>query len=147
MELTKCVDQSPQGLNQFISLLPCFLALESGLNILSVLVGSLPFVESFISEVHQENFSSNVSLPMFVDLQVAFAMFLFCYAQRPSYIQCNVFPSLGILQHYTNFDVHTIAMLEKLLGSGSFGTTMGHLACHKVIFVVFSGGLGLPLVV
>jgi hypothetical protein len=38
-------------------------------------------------------------------------------------------------------------MLEKLLGSRSFGTTMGHLARHKIILIVFSGGLGLPLVV
>jgi hypothetical protein len=39
-----------------------------------------------------------------------------------------MFPSLGILQHYVEFDIHTIVMLEKLLGVGSFGGSTGHLA-------------------
>ncbi len=34
-------------------------------------------------------------------------------------------------------------MLEKLLGSRSFGTTMDHLARHQVIIFVLSKGLGL----
>jgi hypothetical protein len=38
-------------------------------------------------------------------------------------------------------------MLEKLLGSRFFGTTVGHLARRKVILVVFWRGLGLPLMV
>ncbi len=70
---------SPHELNQFISLPPCFFALEFGFRILGVLMGSLPFVESFVSKVHQEDFSLIVSLPMFVDLQVVFAMYLLCY--------------------------------------------------------------------
>jgi len=54
---------------------------------------------------------------MFVDFQVAFVMFSFCYAQWPSYLQHIIFPSLNILQHYTKFDACTIVMLEKLLMS------------------------------
>jgi len=38
-------------------------------------------------------------------------------------------------------------MLEKLLGSGSFSTIVGHLARCQVTFLVSLGGLGLPLVV
>jgi hypothetical protein len=57
-------------------------------------------------------------------------MFLFCYAMRLGYLHCIVFSSLSILQHYTKFDACTIAMMEKLLGSISFGTIVGHLACH-----------------
>jgi hypothetical protein len=38
-------------------------------------------------------------------------------------------------------------MLKKLLGSGSFGTTVGHLAHCQVIFFASSRGLGLLLVV
>jgi len=38
-------------------------------------------------------------------------------------------------------------MLEKLLGSGSFGTTLGDLAYHQVSLFVSLGGLSLPLVV
>jgi hypothetical protein len=34
-------------------------------------------------------------------------------------------------------------MLEKLLGSRSFGTTMDHLARHQVIILVLSKGLSL----
>jgi hypothetical protein len=41
-----------------------------------------------------------------------------------------MFPSLGILQHYTKFNTHTITMLEKLLGGGSFGGSINHLARH-----------------
>jgi hypothetical protein len=38
-------------------------------------------------------------------------------------------------------------MLKKLLWLGSFGTTVGHLACHQATFPTSLGGLGLPLVV
>jgi len=38
-------------------------------------------------------------------------------------------------------------MLEKLLRSGSFGTTLGNLAHHQITLFVSSGGLNLPLVV
>jgi hypothetical protein len=48
---------------------------------------------------------------------------------------------------YIEFDVRTIAMLEKLLGLGSFSTIVGHLARCQVTFLVSLGGLGLPLVV
>jgi hypothetical protein len=74
---------------------------------------------------------------MFVDLQVAFAMLSLCYAQWPNYLQRTIFPSPSILQHYTKFDARTIAMLEKLLGSRSFGTTsgpFGSLSSHSSCF-------------
>jgi hypothetical protein len=38
-------------------------------------------------------------------------------------------------------------MLEKLLGSRSFGTIVGHLVCCQIILLISSRGLGLPLVV
>jgi hypothetical protein len=57
-----------------------------------------------------------------------------------------VFPFPCILQHYAEFDIHTIATLEKLLGVGSFGDSMNHLACCQAIFV-FSSTLSLPYVV
>jgi hypothetical protein len=75
---------------------------------------------------------------MFTNLQATFVMFSLCYAQWPSYLHCTIFPSPGILQHYIEFDAYTIAMLEKLLGSKSFGTIVGHLVhCHSSCF--FSG--------
>jgi hypothetical protein len=77
---------------------------------------------------------------MFVDPQAAFAMFLFCYAQQLNYLQCIIFPSLGILQHYTKFDACTMVMLEKLLKLGSFGTIVGHLAHRQVTFPTSFGG-------
>jgi hypothetical protein len=52
-----------------------------------------------------------------------------------------------ILQHNGEFDSHTMAMLEKLLGTKYFNSTMGHLACHQIILLVFSRGIGLPLMV
>jgi hypothetical protein len=44
---------------------------------------------------------------MIADPRAIFAMFLFCYAQHPSYLLRTIFLSLGILQHYTTFDSHT----------------------------------------
>jgi hypothetical protein len=38
-------------------------------------------------------------------------------------------------------------MLEKLLGSISFGTIVGHLVCCQVIIPTSSGGLSLPSMV
>jgi len=90
---------------------------------------SLPFVKSFILEVFQEDLSMIINLFMFTNFQATFVMFSLCYAQPLNYLQCIVFPSLGILQRYTEFDVHIIVMLEKLLGSRSFGTIISHLAC------------------
>jgi len=111
--------------------------------ILSVLVGSLPFVESFVSKVFQEDLNTIINLLMLVDLQTTFAMLSFCYAQQPSYLHCIIFLSPNILQRYTKFDACTIAMLKKLLGLGSFGTIVGHLAHHQVILLASSRGLGL----
>ncbi len=70
------------------------------------------------------------SLPMLVDLQEAFVMLLLCYAQRLGYFLRTMFPSLGILQHYTKFNTHTIVTLVNLLGAGSFGGFNNHLICH-----------------
>jgi hypothetical protein len=39
-----------------------------------------------------------------------------------------MFPSLGILHHYVEFDIRTIVMLKKLLGSRYFDGFVGHLA-------------------
>jgi hypothetical protein len=45
-----------------------------------------------------------------------------------------MFPSLVILQHYVEFNIRTIITLEKLLGVGSFGGYIGHLArCRTTI--------------
>jgi hypothetical protein len=62
MQLTKCVAWSPQRLNQSISLPPSFLTPESGLHILNVPIGSLAFVESFISEVFQKDLNTIINL-------------------------------------------------------------------------------------
>jgi len=53
-----------------------------------------------------------INLLMLTIFQATFVMFSLCYAQRLNYLQCTVFPSLGILQHYTEFDVYIIVMLE-----------------------------------
>jgi hypothetical protein len=58
-----------------------------------------------------------------------------------------MFPSLGILQHYAKFNIHTMATLEKLLGVRSFGGSISHLTNHQAIFPTSSSGLGLHSVV
>jgi hypothetical protein len=52
-----------------------------------------------------------------------------------------------ILQHNGEFDSHTMAMLEKLLGTRYFNITISHLVCHQINLLVFLGGIGLPLMV
>ncbi len=47
----KCVTWSPLGLNQFIAFPPCFFTPKYSFCIIGALVGSLPFLESFVSEV------------------------------------------------------------------------------------------------
>jgi len=44
-------------------------------------VGSLPFMESFVLGVLQEDFDTIVSFLMLIDPQVVFVMLSFCYAQ------------------------------------------------------------------
>jgi hypothetical protein len=58
-----------------------------------------------------------------------------------------VSPSLCILQHYIEFDIRTIALLEKLLGAGSFDGSINHLAHCQAILPTSSNGLGLLFVV
>jgi hypothetical protein len=55
-------------------------------------------------------------------------MLSLCFAQHPSYLFHTMFPSLNTLQHYTKFDTHFITTLEMLLGVGSFGGFINHLA-------------------
>jgi hypothetical protein len=84
---------------------------------------------------------------MFANPHVTFALLSFCYAQHLSYLLHTVFLFLSILGHYIKFNLHTIAMLEKLLSSRSFGILMGHLACCQVNLLASLKGFGLPLVV
>jgi hypothetical protein len=93
----------------------------------------MPFVECFIGETFKKNLNTIISFIMLVDPHVTFALFSFCYAQHLSYLLCIVFMFLGILWYYVKFNLHTIVMLEKLLGSRSFGIMMGHLVVVKSI--------------
>jgi hypothetical protein len=47
-----------------------------------------------------------------------------------------MFPSPSILYHYTKFNICTIAMVEKLLGMGSFGGFIGHCTHHQTTILV-----------
>jgi hypothetical protein len=81
---------------------------------------------------------------MFVNPHVVFAMFSLYYAQHSSYIFFIIFPFLSILQHYTKFDSHTMAMLEELLSVKSLDIMVGHLVCHQITLLVSSKGLVYP---
>jgi hypothetical protein len=74
-------------------------------------------------------------------------MLSLCYAQRPSYFLHLMFPSLNILQHYVEFNTHTIFTLKKLLGVGSFHGFFDHLVHHQTTLLTSSSGFGLPFVV
>ncbi len=74
-------------------------------------MGSTSFVESFMVEVLHEDLGTIFSFLLLIDYHVAFVMFLLCYAERPCYLFHILFPSLSILQHYVEFNIHTIVML------------------------------------
>jgi hypothetical protein len=42
-----------------------------------------------------------------------------------------MFPSPNILQYYVEFDIRTIAMLDKLFGEGFFVGFIDHLTCRQ----------------
>jgi hypothetical protein len=86
-----------------------------------------------------EDLGTISSFPMFANPHVTFTMFSLCFAQRFSYLLHTMFPSLGIFQHYVEFNIHTITRLEKLLGAGSFGGYINHLVCHQATALTFSG--------
>lgn len=48
----------------------------------------MPFVESFVVEAFQEDFNTIINLLVFVDPHIAFAMFLYYYAQHLGYLLC-----------------------------------------------------------
>jgi hypothetical protein len=74
---------------------------------------------------------------------VAFVMLSLCYAQHLSYLLCTICPSPNILQYDVEFDICTIAMLDKLFGEGSFGGSIDHLARHQAILPIFLNKFGL----
>jgi hypothetical protein len=78
-----------------------------------------------VAGILHENLGTIFSLPMFINPQAAFAMFLLRYAQCSSYLFCTVFPFPSILYHYVEFDICTIVMFEKLFGVKSLGGFIG----------------------
>jgi hypothetical protein len=58
-----------------------------------------------------------------------------------------MFPSPNILQHYIEFNTHTITMLEKLLGVESFGGSISRLVHHQAILLAFKVELDLPSII
>jgi len=80
LQSTKCVAWFPQRLNQSISLPLGFLTLESIIRILGAPMGSLPFVESFVSKAFQKDLDMIISLLMFADPHATFVMFSLCSA-------------------------------------------------------------------
>jgi hypothetical protein len=117
------------GVGPFYNTLPpSFLIPNSCFRILGALVISTSFVESFVVEVFHEDIGMMFSLLMVANPRVAFVMFLSCYAQCSNYLFHTIFPSPDILQYYVEFNIHTMATLEKLFSEGSFGGSIIHLA-------------------
>jgi hypothetical protein len=98
-------------------------------------------------EVLHEDLGMIFSFLLLIDCHVAFVMFLLCYAKRPCYLFHILFPSLGILQHYVEFNIHTIVMLQKLFGARSFGGFINHPAHRQAILPPSLGKLNLLFVV
>jgi hypothetical protein len=97
-------------------------------------------VKLFVTEVLYKDLGMIADCLMFANLSVTFVMFLLCYAQCLIYLLLIVFPFLDILQHYAKFNIRTIITLEKLLGGGSFSSSICRLACCQIVLLVFSSG-------
>jgi hypothetical protein len=110
-------------------------------------LGSTSFVESLVVKAFHEDLGMISNFPMLANPQTTFVMLSICYAYCPNYLFCTVFPSLGILQHYAEFDTCTITILEKLLGARSFDCSIHHLARCQTILLTSLNGLGLLFVV
>ncbi len=82
-------------------------------------MGSKSFVESFVAKVLHEDLRIIFSFLMFANSRTIFVMLSLCYDQCHGYLFRIMFPSLSTLQHYAEFDICTIAMLEKLFGEGT----------------------------
>ncbi len=121
-----------------ISFPPSFLTLDSSFHILGAPIKSISFVKSFVVEALHEDFGMISILPMFV-------IFSLCYVQRSGYLLRTMFPSPSILQHYVEFSIRTIVMLEKLLGVGSFSNFISHQICHHATLLASSGEFNLFL--
>jgi hypothetical protein len=147
VQLVKCVVWSPEGLDHSISLPFNFLTLKLGFCILGPPVGSTSFVESFATKVFHEDLGTMFSFLLLIDLHATFVMLLLCYAYRMCYLFCIVFPSPSILQHYIKFNIHTIIMLENLLGVEFFGGSIGQLTRRQTTLLVFLARFGLLYVV
>ncbi len=74
-------------------------------------------------------------------------MLSLCYDQHFTYFLCIMFPSPCILQHYFEFNIHTIVMLQNLLDAGSFGGSISHLICHQAILLTFLNKFNFPSIV
>ncbi len=75
-----------------------------------------------------------------MQIDISFCDFLRYYAQHLSYLLHIVFPFLGILQHYIEFNSCTITRLENLLVVESFNIKIGHLTYLQVTLAFFSWG-------
>ncbi len=89
-------------------------------------MGSKSLIESFVVEAFHEDLGTIFSFPMLADAHSTFVKFLLRYAQHLGYLFCIMFLSLYILQHYIEFNTHTLVSLEKLLDVKSFGGSIGH---------------------
>jgi hypothetical protein len=67
---------------------------------------------------------------MLANPHVAFVMLSFRYVEHLGYLLHIIFPFLGILYHYVEFDLRIMAILKKLLDVGSFSIMVGHLTCY-----------------
>jgi hypothetical protein len=88
-------------------------------------MGTMLFVDSFVVKMFQKNLNTIASLPMHANPKAPFVMLLFHYVQHPTYSLHVIFLSLGTLQYYVKFDLHTMVTLEKLLKTRIFVTMVG----------------------
>ncbi len=99
-------------------------------------MGSRSFVELFMAKALHEDLGTIFCFHVIANPHVIFVMLSLYYAQCPSYLLHIMFPSLGILQQYVEFNTCTIITLEKLIWCGIFwwfywslSSLLGHSSC------------------
>jgi hypothetical protein len=79
---------------------------------------------------------------MLRNLQVALALLIRVFVQRPYYLMRTVVPAPDFLAQLGEFDAHILQTLEELIGPGSFQGEVGELGRMQASLPTSLGGLG-----
>ncbi len=123
----------------------CFCTLIKGIRVLGVPLGSFSFTSSFLqdaldNDVHHFNVFSKSR-----DVQVAFGIFIHCFAQKLYLFFGSFFPFSDFQHHFTSFDSTFIWVFGIFLGTSLWNVQKFSQFIGKLLFPSPKLGQILPL--